>query len=61
MRTTPQESAELGAMALRGNLSPEIEVHELDLNINDPAFAEAMAERFDELYQAWREQERNGE
>jgi uncharacterized protein (UPF0261 family) len=102
MRTTPQESAELGATiarklnaakgpvvlfiplrgvsaiagegqvfhdpeadaaligALRENLMPEIEVHELDLNINDPAFAEAMAERFDELYREWAAQERNG-
>ena len=40
--------------ALREHLSPEIEVHELDMNINDSAFANAMAERFDELYQAWR-------
>lgn len=101
MRTTPEESAELGAIiarklsaatgplalfiprrgisaiagegqvfhdpaadaallgALRGHLSPEIEVHELDLHINDPAFAAAMAERFDELYQEWRGQERS--
>jgi uncharacterized protein (UPF0261 family) len=43
--------------ALKENLLPEIEVHELDLHINDPAFAEAMARRFDELYQAWATQE----
>ena len=43
--------------ALRDTLLPEIEVHELDLDINDPAFADAMAARFDELYQAWAAQE----
>ena len=101
MRTTPQESAELGAIiarklnaargplalfiprrgvsaiagegqvfhdpvadaaligTLRERLSPEVEVHVLDLTINDPAFADAMAERFDELYQAWRRLERS--
>ncbi len=45
--------------ALRDNLLPEIEVHELDMAINDPAFADAMAERFNELYQEWRGRERN--
>jgi uncharacterized protein (UPF0261 family) len=101
MRTTPEESAELGTIiarklnaasgplalfiplrgvsaiagegqvfhdpaadaalirALRDNLLPEIEVHELDLHINDPAFADAMAERFDALYQEWAAQEEN--
>lgn len=44
--------------ALREHLRPEIEVHALEMHINDPAFAEAMAERFDELYQDWRSQER---
>lgn len=32
-------------VALRKNLSEQIEVHELDLDINDPRFARAMAER----------------
>ncbi|MCA9863379.1 MAG: Tm-1-like ATP-binding domain-containing protein [Thermomicrobiales bacterium] len=51
------DAALLGA--LREHLRPEVEVHELDLHINDPAFAEAMARRFDELYQDWRGQERS--
>ena len=45
------DAALLGA--LREHLSPEVEVHELEMHINDPDFAEAMAERFDELYQEW--------
>ncbi|MFT4040984.1 MAG: Tm-1-like ATP-binding domain-containing protein [Thermomicrobiales bacterium] len=43
--------------ALRANLAPGIEVHELDMAINDTAFAEAMAARFDELYEDWLEQQ----
>lgn len=39
--------------ALRANLAPHIEVHELDTDINQPEFAQAMAERFDALYRAW--------
>lgn len=90
MRTTPDESAELGRLiarklsaargpvalylplrgvsaisgeggpfydpaadqalfgALRENLGGNVEVHELDAHINDPAFAVAMAERLDD-------------
>jgi uncharacterized protein (UPF0261 family) len=39
--------------ALREHLDPEIDLRELDLDINDPAFAEAMADRLDALYKAW--------
>jgi len=35
--------------ALRGGLAATVELHELDLHINDPAFATAMAARLDEL------------
>jgi len=34
---------------LRETLAPSVEVHELDLDINDPAFAVAMADRLHEL------------
>jgi uncharacterized protein (UPF0261 family) len=34
---------------LRETLESSVEVHELDLDINDPAFAEAMADRMHEL------------
>jgi uncharacterized protein (UPF0261 family) len=34
---------------LRETLDPSVEVHELDLDINDPQFAEAMANRLHEL------------
>jgi uncharacterized protein (UPF0261 family) len=37
---------------LEAGLRPDIEVVEMATDINDPAFAEAMAERFDELYRA---------
>lgn len=36
---------------LRETLSDAVELHELDLDINDPAFAEAMADRLHELVQ----------
>jgi uncharacterized protein (UPF0261 family) len=36
---------------LRETLSDAVEVHALDLDINDPAFAEAMADRLHELVQ----------
>jgi len=39
--------------ALREHLNPEVDVRELDLDINDPAFAQAMAARLDALYKAW--------
>ncbi len=35
--------------SLKANLAPHIEVHEWDTDINDPAFARAMAARLDEL------------
>lgn len=35
--------------ALRENLSPNVELHELDRNVNDPEFATAMATRLEEL------------
>jgi uncharacterized protein (UPF0261 family) len=37
---------------LVAGLRPDIEVVEMATDINDPAFAQAMAERFDELYRA---------
>jgi uncharacterized protein (UPF0261 family) len=93
MRTTPQESAELGRRvarklsiasgptalfiplrgismiategqpfhdpvaddalfsAIRENIGPNVELHELDLDINDPEFALAMANRLHEMIQ----------
>jgi uncharacterized protein (UPF0261 family) len=39
--------------ALREHLDAEIDLRELDLDINDPAFAQAMADRLDALYKAW--------
>jgi uncharacterized protein (UPF0261 family) len=35
--------------ALRGGLSENVELHELELDVNDPAFADAMANRLDEM------------
>ncbi len=35
--------------ALRRDLSPRIELHELDLHVNDPAFALAMADRLHDM------------
>jgi uncharacterized protein (UPF0261 family) len=37
--------------ALREGLGPNVEAHELDTDVNDPAFAEAMANRLNELIQ----------
>jgi uncharacterized protein (UPF0261 family) len=39
--------------ALRETLDPNVELRELDLDINDPEFARAMADRLDALYKAW--------
>ncbi len=39
--------------ALRTTLDPAIEVVAMDTDLNDPAFATAMAERFHALYQEW--------
>lgn len=38
--------------ALKANLAPHLELHEWDADINDPAFARAMAVRLDELIRA---------
>lgn len=40
--------------ALRGSLLPAIEVVAIDTDINDPRFAEAMAECANRLYRTWR-------
>jgi len=48
----PFHDAEADAALLAGlheTLSPEVEVHELDTDVNDPEFADAMADRLDEL------------
>lgn len=42
--------------ALRTNLGPAVEVHEIDTHVNDPAFAQAMADRLHEMYQQWSHQ-----
>jgi uncharacterized protein (UPF0261 family) len=39
--------------ALREHLAPRIEAHWLDLDVNDPEFALAMANRLHELYEEW--------
>jgi uncharacterized protein (UPF0261 family) len=39
--------------ALREHLDSDVDLRELDLDINDPEFAQAMAERLDALYRAW--------
>ena len=44
--------------ALREHLDPDFDLRELDLDINDPAFAQAMADRLDALYKAWSSEHR---
>jgi uncharacterized protein (UPF0261 family) len=44
--------------ALREHLDPGVDLRELDLDINDPEFAQAMAERLDALYKAWSSEHR---
>jgi uncharacterized protein (UPF0261 family) len=44
-----READEALFRALREELGPNVEVHELDLDVNDPAFADAMANRLHEL------------
>ena len=39
--------------ALRETLDPDVDVRELDTDVNDPAFARAMADTLHEHYQAW--------
>jgi len=38
--------------ALKAHLGPSVELHELDMEINDPRFAEAMAERLHQMLTA---------
>ncbi|MBX0329690.1 Tm-1-like ATP-binding domain-containing protein, partial [Oscillochloris sp. ZM17-4] len=38
--------------ALKASLGPNVELHELDMEINDPRFAEAMAERLHQMLTA---------
>jgi uncharacterized protein (UPF0261 family) len=38
--------------ALKEHLGPNVELHELDMEINDPRFAEAMAERLHQMLTA---------
>jgi uncharacterized protein (UPF0261 family) len=40
--------------SLRSHLDSRVERIEIDTDINDPVFAEAMASRLDELYRTWR-------
>jgi uncharacterized protein (UPF0261 family) len=44
-----READEALFAALRDGLGDNVEVHELDLDVNDPAFADAMANRLHEL------------
>jgi uncharacterized protein (UPF0261 family) len=39
--------------ALREHLDPDVDVRELELDVNDPEFANAMADRLHALYEAW--------
>jgi uncharacterized protein (UPF0261 family) len=39
--------------ALRDHLDPDVDLQELDLDVNDPEFARAMADRLDALYRTW--------
>jgi uncharacterized protein (UPF0261 family) len=44
-----READEALFAALREGLGEQVELHELDLDVNDPAFADAMADRLHEL------------
>ena len=44
--------------ALREHLDPDVDLRELDLAINDPQFAQVMADRLDALYKAWSSEHR---
>jgi uncharacterized protein (UPF0261 family) len=46
--------------ALRAGLGRLVEVVEVDTDINDPAFARAMAQRLDQHYRAWAEGRSHG-
>ena len=39
--------------ALRDHLDPDVDLQELDLDVNDPEFAQAMADRLDAHYRSW--------
>jgi len=39
--------------AIRSNIEPRVQVEEIDTDINDPAFATAMADELDRLYKEW--------
>ena len=39
--------------SIRSHLDPKVELVEMDTDINDPVFAEAMARRLDEHYRVW--------
>jgi uncharacterized protein (UPF0261 family) len=39
--------------SIRTHLDPQVELVEMDTDINDPVFAEAMARRLHEHYEAW--------
>jgi uncharacterized protein (UPF0261 family) len=41
--------------AVRENLAPSVELHEIDTDINDPVFAAAMAARLDDFLIGWEE------
>jgi uncharacterized protein (UPF0261 family) len=44
--------------ALREHLDSDVDRRELDLDINDPEFARAMADRLDGLYKSWSSEHR---
>jgi uncharacterized protein (UPF0261 family) len=44
--------------ALREHLDPDVDVRELELDVNDPEFANAMADRLHALYEAWSSERR---
>lgn len=44
---------------LRASLDPRVDVVEMDTDINDPAFARAMADRLDRHYKTWLRRRRN--
>lgn len=48
----PEADAAL-VKSLRTHLDPSVELVDMDIDINNPAFAEAMAHRLDEHYRAW--------
>jgi uncharacterized protein (UPF0261 family) len=47
-----READEALFAALREGLGENVELHEVDTDVNDPAFAEAMADRLHELIEA---------